>query len=408
MLAIAHVDCDAFFAAIEKRDDPSLASRPVIVGGGQRGVVSTCCYLARIHGVRSAMPMFKARQLCPEAVVVRPRMAHYAAVGRQVREMMLALTPLVEPLSIDEAFVDLSGTERLHQGVPALALARFARAVEEELRLSVSIGLSHGKSMAKMASDRDKPRGFTVIGRQETRAVLAPQPVTALFGVGEAMARSLNAAGYRTLADLQDAEPARLASRFGAHGLHLRELALGIDPRPVRPERERKSVSSERTFNVDIADLASLRVHLRAACERVARELKARDLSGRTVQLKAKTAAFRTISRAHTLDRPTQSADRLFRVVEALLTPLADGTAFRLLGAGLSELGPGAEADDRDLADAGAARRTRAEAAMDSVRARYGEDAVQVGLLYGGAQPPQGDGRKAVKSDRTPRNAKTP
>ncbi|MFN3227756.1 MAG: DNA polymerase IV [Hyphomicrobiales bacterium] len=423
-LSIAHIDCDAFFAAVEKLDNPDLRDKPVIVGGGQRGVVSTCCYIARIHGVHSAMPMFTARKLCPDAVIVKPNMQRYVEVGSEIRRRMLALTPLVEPLSIDEAFLDLTGTERLHDGSPALTLLRFAKSIEDEIGVTVSVGLSHNKSMAKMASDMDKPRGFAVIGRAETLDLLAPMPVRALFGVGAAMARSLEKRGYATLADLQAAEPERLWRSFGEHGSRLHDLASGIDPRPVRPNRERKSVSSERTFNEDIADLDALRVIARGASERVAKQLKAKHFSGRTVTLKIKTAAFKTLTRSHSLPTPTQSADRIFRTVEPMLEGVVDGTRFRLLGVGVSELMDAEAADDRDLADADAQRRTEAEKAMDSLRARFGDDAVGVGLVFGQSAPKQAGqsaspqskddhstqavGRNASKSASTPRNENEP
>lgn len=412
-LSLAHIDCDAFYASVEKRDRPELRDRPVIVGGSQRGVVSTCCYIARIAGVRSAMPMFKARKLCPEAVIIKPNMARYVEIGRDIRARMLALTPLVEPLSIDEAFLDLKGTERLHGGPPALTLIRFARKIEQELELTVSVGLSHNKSMAKMASDMDKPRGFTIIGKAETKTLLAPMSVRALFGVGEAMAKSLNKQGYATLADLQQAEPEQLWRAFGEHGAHLHDQSLGIDPRAVKPDRERKSVSSERTFNEDIRDLDELRVIARSACERVSKQLKDKEISGRTVTLKIKTASFKTLTRSHALSRPTQSADRMFRVAQSMLEPLADGTRYRLLGVGIADLGDAADADDRDLADFDAARRTQAEGAMDKLRARFGSDAVNVGLIMpkpkkedgsGKDHSAQTDGRNGVKSDKTPRS----
>ncbi|MEQ8658090.1 MAG: DNA polymerase IV [Hyphomicrobiales bacterium] len=419
-LSIAHIDCDAFFAAVEKLDNPDIRDKPVIVGGGQRGVVSTCCYIARIHGVHSAMPMFTARKLCPDAVIVKPNMKRYAEVGADIRARMLGLTPLVEPLSIDEAFLDLTGTERLHGGSPALTLLRFAQRIEEEIGVTVSIGLSHNKSMAKMASDMDKPRGFAVIGRAETVNLLAPMPVRALFGVGAAMAKSLEKKGYATLADLQAAEPERLWRNFGEHGARLHDLASGIDPRAVRPDRERKSVSSERTFNEDIAKLDALRVVARSASERVAKQLKAKDISGRTVTLKMKTANFKTLTRSHSLPTPTQSADRIFRTVEPLLECVADGTRYRLLGVGVSELMDARAADDRDLADADAQRRTDAEKAMDALRARFGDDAVGVGLVFGQNSPKQSDqpvaedhsghgvDRNAWKSASSPRSENDP
>lgn len=416
-LCLAHIDCDAFFASVEKRQRPELADVPVIIGGGQRGVVATCCYLARMSGVRSAMPMFKARKLCPQAVIIKPDMALYAQVGQEVRQKMLELSPLVEPVSIDEAFIDLSGTQKLLHGPPALALARFAQAVERDLRITVSIGLSSNKSMAKMASDMGKPRGFTILGRLHAEAFLAPMPVRALFGVGEAMARKLNAAGYQNLGDLQKAPVEALWRSFGEHGPHLRDLALGIDPRPVRTERERKSVSSERTFQSDCTALDGLRAAARGACERVSAQLKAKGLCGRAVTLKLKTSDFRTITRSHSLARPTQSADRLFRTAESMLLPLIGKQAYRLLGVGISELEPSGQADDRDLADARAQRRGKAEAAMDSVRARFGSDALKLGLMLGSegvqaegsaVQSAHSVGRKAAKPASSPRSENEP
>ena len=241
-LAIAHVDCDAFYAAIEKRDDPALRDKPVIVGGGHRGVVATACYVARTYGVRSAMPMFEARRLCPHAEVVRPDMAKYARAGREVRAMMLDLTPLVEPLSIDEAFLDLSGTERLHGMAPAKALARFARTVEQEIGITVSIGLSQNKFLAKIASDLDKPRGFSVLGAGEAAAFLAPKPVTFIWGVGKAMGASLAREGFRTIADLQRADE----TDADAPVRHRRAAAREALPRHRCPHRQSGTRDQER------------------------------------------------------------------------------------------------------------------------------------------------------------------
>lgn len=212
-LSLAHIDCDAFYAAIEKRDRPELRDRPVIVGGGKRGVVSTACYIARIRGVRSAMPMFKALEACPDAVVIKPAMEKYVAVGRQVRAMMQALTPLVEPISIDEAFLDLSGTQRLHGRPPALVLADFARQVEREIGITVSVGLSYCKFLAKVASDLAKPRGFSVIGEDEALSFLAPRPITTIWGVGKAFAAALERDGLRTIGQLQTMERGELMRR---------------------------------------------------------------------------------------------------------------------------------------------------------------------------------------------------
>lgn len=383
-LAIAHVDCDAFYAAIEKRDDPSLVDRPVIVGGGRRGVVSTACYLARVSGVRSAMPMFKALKLCPEAAVIRPNMEKYVTVGRQVRSMMLDLTPLVEPLSIDEAFLDLTGTERTHRAPPALTLARFARRVEDEVGISVSIGLSHNKFLAKVASDLDKPRGFSVIGRAETLDFLAGKPVGLIFGIGAAMQQRLARDGIRTIGDLQRRDPAELALTYGNQGLRLARLARGEDNRRVSPERETKSVSSETTFEHDISDAEELTRILWRLTESVSRRLKKAELTGRTVTVKLKTADFRTITRSHTLEHPTELADRIFEAGRRLLAKAADGTRFRLIGIGVSEFSAPVDGGFADLIDPLPARRAAAERAVDQVRQKFGNAAVERGLAFGG------------------------
>ena len=254
-LSIAHLDCDAFYASVEKRDDPSLLDKPVIVGGRHRGVVSAACYVARIYGVRSAMPMFKALDACPHAVVIKPDMKKYAAVGGEIREMMRSITPQVEPLSIDEAFMDLSGTERLHRAPPAETLARLAKHVEETIRVTVSIGLSYNKFLAKVASDLDKPRGFHVIGQAEAIRFLAEQPVSILWGVGKTLQRKLIADGIRTIGDLQPFEETELMRRYGSIGQRLARFSQGRDNRRIEPGSVVKSVSNETTFDADISDV---------------------------------------------------------------------------------------------------------------------------------------------------------
>jgi len=379
-LAIAHVDCDAFYAAIEKRDDPSLRDKPLIVGGGKRGVVSTACYIARTYGIKSAMPMFQARRLCPHATVVPPDMAKYAAVGREVRALMLALTPLVEPLSIDEAFLDLSGTERLHRRSPAKSLAAFARTVEEKIGITVSIGLSENKFLAKLASDLDKPRGFSVLSRSEAAAFLAPKPVTFIWGVGKQMGAELARAGYRTIADLQRATETELMRRFGTEGRRLARLAHGIDAREVSAERETKSVSAETTFDTDIAAFRDLERTLWRLSEKVSGRLKAKEIAGSTVTLKLKTADFRLRTRARSLAAPTQLAAKIFAAGRELLEREADGTRFRLLGIGMSSLASPEDADPADLVDRRGARDKAAEHAVDRLRAKFGRAAVVKGL----------------------------
>lgn len=379
-LSIAHVDCDAFYAAVEKRDNPSLRDKPLIVGGGQRGVVSTCCYIARIYGVRSAMPMFQARRLCPDAVIVKPDMEKYARVGREVRALMLALTPQVEPLSIDEAFLDLAGTARLHRMAPAKALARFARQVEDKIGITVSIGLSANKFLAKIASDLDKPRGFSVLSQSEALAFLAPKPVTFIWGVGKAIGAMLARGGINTVADLQRAEESDLMRRFGVEGRRLWRLARGLDDRSVSPDRDAKSVSAETTFDRDMSDFRALERILWDMTERVSARLKDKEIAGGTVTLKLKTSDFKIRTRAHTLEAPTQLAAKIFTAAREMLVKEANGTTFRLLGVGLSGLNDADVADPADLVDQRAQRTAAAEHAVDRVRKKFGDEAVIRGL----------------------------
>lgn len=385
-LAIAHLDCDAFFAAIEKRDRPELRAKPVIVGGGRRGVVATCCYIARLSGVRSAMPMFKALKACPDAVVVKPDFARYSAAARQIRDKLEALTPLVEAVSIDEPYLDLSGTEALHGAPPAVLLARLALEIERGVGITVSIGLSGNKFLAKTASELDKPRGFAVIDPAEAPALLAPRSPGELHGVGPKLARRLEREGYRTVADLQAAGLKALAARFGETGTHLHARANGIDTRPVRPGRARKSVSSETTFETDIADLEVLTDRLWQVCEKTAARAKTAGVEGCVVTLKLKTKAFRSLTRRVSLAEPTQLAGTLFRTARPMLSREAGrGEAFRLIGIGISELSP-AHGDAADLIDPAIAKRAAAERASDAARAKFGVDAVQTGRAVRSAQ----------------------
>ena len=376
-LSIAHMDCDAFYASVEKRDDPTLRDHPVIVGGGTRGVVSTCCYIARIHGVRSAMPMFQALKLCPHAVVVKPRMEVYVAVSREIRAMMETLTPAIEPLSLDEAFLDLTGTARLHGAPPALLLARLLRRIEAEIGITASVGLSHNKFLAKIASDLDKPRGFSVIGRAETADFLRPKPVRIIWGVGEAGQSALATAGIRTIADLLRWDRRDLHARFGQTGDRLWHLARGEDHRRVSRDERMKSISAETTFDEDTGDADILDGHLWRLAERVTDRAKAKDLAGRTVTLKLKRADFRIVTRRHSLPDATQAADRLYREARLLYDAAGDPGPFRLIGVGLSDITPAAEADRTvDLLDPQAAGRRAAERATDAIRARYGKAAI--------------------------------
>ena len=378
-LSIAHLDCDAFYAAIEKRDDPSLKDKPVIVGGGRRGVASTACYVARLYGVRSAMPMFKALKLCPDAVVIRPNMAKYQKAGTEVAELMLATTPAVEPLSIDEAFLDLGGTEALHHGSPARTLAKLALEIERQLSITVSIGLSYNKFLAKVASELDKPRGFKVIGRAEAAEFLRARPVSLIWGVGKSLQERLARDGIATIGQLQQMEEPALMLRYGSMGRRLYRFARGEDDRSVDAEAPTKSVSAETTFDTDIRDFATLAHELWPLCERVARRLKRGGHAGRTVTLKLKTAEFRIVTRSQTLPDPTQLAERIFQAARSLLKREADGRLYRLIGVGASELGDPADADPIDLADPASGRRKRVEQAIDRVREKLGPKAIGKG-----------------------------
>jgi DNA polymerase IV len=378
-LCVAHIDCDAFYATVEKRDDPSLTAEPVIVGGGKRGVVAAACYVARIYGVRSAMPMFQALRLCPHAKVIRPNMEKYAKAGREVRQMMLALTPAVEPLSIDEAFLDLSGTARLHGMSPAKALARFAAEVENKVRITVSIGLSCNKFLAKVASDLDKPRGFAVLSAGDAPAFLAPKPVSFIFGVGAVSAARYARDGLHRIADLQQAGEIELMRRYGEEGRRLSRLSRGIDERKVDAARETKSVSAETTFESDIADFRTLERILWSLSEEVSARLKQKELAGATVTLKLKTADFKIRTRARSLETLTQLAGRIFAAARTLLEHETDGTRFRLLGVGMSALDSAAAADPADLVDGRAAL---AEHAVDDLRARFGDAVLVRGLGF--------------------------
>ena len=375
-LNIAHLDCDAFYASVEKRDNPELDDKPLIIGGGKRGVVSTCCYIARIRGVRSAMPMFKALQACPEAVVIKPDMEKYSRVGREVRQLMRDLTPLVEPLSIDEAFLDLGGTEKLHHGSPALSMLKLQAHIEKEIGITVSVGLSYCKFLAKVASDMDKPRGFSIIGQAEALNFLKEKPISLIWGVGRAFETKLARDGLTRISQLQKMEETDLMARYGVMGRRLWRLSRGLDDRRISSSNIAKSISAETTFFDDISSAEELRRKLWPLCEKVAARAKTAQKSGQTVVLKLKTGDFKSRTRSVTLPDPTQLAEVIFRTGAPLLAKETDGTAFRLLGIGISNLHDQNSADPPDMLDPSATRRAEAERAMDRVRARFGDTAI--------------------------------
>ena len=385
-LSIAHLDCDAFFAALEKRDDPSLADKPLIIGGGKRGVVSTCCYIARTYGVHSAMPMFKALKACPHAVVMKPDGKKISEASRAIRDEMEALTPLVQPLSSDEAFMDLSGTEKLHGTPPSKTLAALALRIEQNVGITVSIGLSHNKFLAKVASDYDKPRGFAIIGREETFSFLADKPITFIWGVGKAFSAKLERDGFQTIGDLQQTDPSELARKYGELGLRLARLSRGQDIRRVNPSRETKSVSSETTFRTDLTEYKALEDILWRLSEKVSARMKKQGFSGRVVTLKLKTAAFRSLTRRRTLDHTTNFAREIFETGRALLREVIPGahadTAFRLLGIGLSDLSENDDALQAAMFMEDHEKMTAQEKAIDSLRAKFGDTAIGTGRSF--------------------------
>ncbi|WP_456387388.1 DNA polymerase IV [Profundibacter sp.] len=380
-LSIAHMDCDAFYASVEKRDNPELRNRPVIIGSRHpRSVVSTACYIARIKGVRSAMPMFQALKLCPDAAVVPGRMEVYAEASRDIRKLMDELTPSIEPLSLDEAFLDMTGTEKLHHAPPAVMLAQLLKRMEDEIGLSGSIGLSHNKFLAKIASDLDKPRGFSVIGKAETDSFLRDKPVRMIWGVGKAMQISLEAAGIRNFDDLLRWDRKDLGARFGSMGDRLWHLARGQDVRRVSANAPVKSISKETTFSTDTSDLAVLDGYIFRLAEQVSARAKAKGQAGRIVTLKLKRADHTQLSRRISLYDPTQMADRIYRTARGLMAQVGDEGPYRLIGVGISDLSLAETADlSHDLLDQDATKRAAAERATDKIRAKFGRDAIRKG-----------------------------
>jgi DNA polymerase IV len=380
-LAIAHVDCDAFYASIEKRDNPAYRTRPLIVGGGHRGVVSTCCYIARMSGVRSAMPMYKALEACPSAVVVPPDMAKYKSVSQEMRALMETLTPIIEPVSIDEAFLDLRGTDKVHHASPARLLAGFQQQVEAVLGITVSIGLSCNKFLAKFASDINKPRGFTMLTQDEGRDMLRPLPVERLWGVGAASARRLGSKGFRTISDLQNLDEMTAYKLLGDDGVRLSRLARGEDSRPVNTEHIRKSISAETTFNDDHASLAELEPRMRDCAERVGRALRSKSLLAKRVTLKLKTEKFQLITRTRMLSAPSDSSAVLIETALPMLKMLCDGTRYRLIGVGADLADADAPSDTMLPLDEKLAKRAALERTVDGLRSKLGTP-----LGFGGAR----------------------
>jgi len=383
-LHLAHIDCDAFYCSIEKRDNPELADRPVIVGGGDRGVVAAACYVARQYGIRSAMPSWRAKQACPELVVLRPRMAHYQMISRQIKQMMLSLTPLVQSLSIDEAFVDMSGTEKLHIKPAAVMLAQFQADIEKQIGITVSVGLSYNKSLAKISSDQDKPHGYFVLGRTQAQSWLATQPCSIIFGLGKRATERLQAEGILRVGDIQTAPLAQLQSILGNDAARIKALASGQDERAVQPSQKAKSISSETTFATDISELESLLAIAERQSQNVSKQLKQKSVRGRTITLKLKTARHKIITRSVTIGQPTQMAFRIFSEIRRLLEKQIDGkTSYRLLGVGVELSAEMAEASFFTEEHESLFRKEKLEQAVDSIQSKLGQDSITTGRQLG-------------------------
>ena len=378
-LDIAHVDCDAFYASIEKRDNPKLKNSAVIIGGGKRGVVATACYLARIKGVRSAMPMYKALKLCPSAIIIKPNMSKYRDASRKIQNLMNQLTPLTEPISLDEAFLDLSGTKKLHKKIPAVLLAELSKKINQEVGISVSIGLSYNKFLAKICSDLDKPKGFSLLGRGDSKKFLSSQPVEILWGVGKILKRKLNDDGIKTISQIEELGIKEVINRYGSIGSHIYSLSQGKDLRRVVPQRQIKSISHETTFENDISNKGALEKKLWSLCEKVSKRSKEKGLGGQTITLKLKTKEFKLISRSCTIDEPTQIGELIFQNSKTLLDREDDKIKYRLIGVGISNLKDSELCDLYDLINISKTKNAKIEYAIDDIRNKFGKDLIKKG-----------------------------
>ncbi len=382
---ILHVDMDAFYASVEVREQPGLAGRPVIVGGSPRGrgVVSAANYEARRFGVHSAMPMARAVRLCPEAVCLPVRMELYATVSQQIREIFNRYTPLVEPLSLDEAFLDVTASTRLFGSATAIARA-IKDAIRQELSLVASVGIAPNKFIAKIASDLDKPDGFVEVKPADPQAFLDPLPVSRVWGVGKATGKELDRLGITRIAQLRQLPEVVLQDRFGKFGSHLWRLANGIDDRPVVSDSEAKSISNESTFDHDIGNRDTLRAWLMELTEQVCWRLRQHELYGRTVQVKLRFADFSTITRSHTLPEATRQTKQIWQAVMALFDKAmqTESRPLRLVGVGVSGLSdevhrPQTQTDPFEQPYD--SRQTQLDEVTDAIKSRFGSGGIRRG-----------------------------
>ncbi len=381
-LYIAHVDCDAFYASVEKRDNPKLNNKPVIVGGNKRGVVAACCYIARIKGVHSAMPIYKALEACPNAEVITPNMEKYTRVGQQIKKLMRQTTPLVESISIDEAFIDLTGTEKINNGNPAKTLINLTASIEKEIGITASVGLSYNKFLAKTASDIDKPRGFSIIGKTDALSFLEPLPVGSIWGVGKSIRSQLEKDGLSTIGELREITEQELTQKYGKIGKRLFYLARGEDNRTVQADTKAKNISAETTFPKNLQNLEDLLHRLWPLCEKVSNQLKNRDLAAGKITIKLKTSRFKILSRSHTLQQPTKFAEVLYQTSKTLLKSEANGTSYRLIGIGVSAFVDPKLADQPDLLGNSNEHIAKIEDTLDIVRKKFGAKSIKKGRNF--------------------------
>ncbi len=379
-LEIAHIDCDAFYASIEKRDDPSIRNLPVIVGGSHRGVVTTCCYIARVNGVRSAMPIFQAKKLCPNAVIISPRMDYYKKISGSIERILTTLSPKIEFVSLDEAYIDLSGTQRLHGEPPAIRLAKISKKIETEIGITISIGLSHNKFLAKIGSELEKPRGFSVIGHSDTSSTLRDKSIAKILGVGKKTELVLKSNGINIISDILKYDKEKLQEILGSFGETLWFLARGIDNRKIEPNKPAKSISYEKTFKKNEIKLEILTKFLWELAEKIAWRLKRLDVVALKVKVKLKDTNFKVVIISTTLNQPSNSPEEIFQKSKKLLQKNITKGPFRLIGLTLTGFSSAkTNVEQRGFFDESNHQTLAAENAIDHIRSKFGKDSIVKG-----------------------------